>query len=382
MRLSILKTAYIAAILSSPLIAFSQDYYVVVGAFAMDKSANEFKGYLPGQVVDTSYTLTEDKNLLHFFVLRTSDKESATSKALELKKVIGSWIPEDGIRGEIRAEGTLSGEVKIPGIKEGDDATVEESPSSSASSSTYAASAGNIPPRPAGKYFKFKIETPEGLPLAAQVHHVDFDNGRELAAYSANTFVDLLQTGQTSRPMAVVCGLFGYKEIHKYIDYSDPAMTDAEAYIDSEGAWVIPYKLERVEKGDVSTMYNVSFYKDAAVMRKSSQADLDELVRMMHSNPYYEITIHAHCNGKNKREIIAPGEKRNYFDAEGSVKVMGSAKDLTTLRAEAIRAYLADNGVDSERVKIFSWGASDMLVKSDSPEAAFNNRIEIEFTRD
>ena len=46
------------------------------------------------------------------------------------------------------------------------------------------------------------------------------------------------------------------------------------------------------------------------------------------------------------------------------------------------RSYLADNGVDPERVKVFSWGASDMLVKADSPNAAFNDRVEIEFTRD
>ena len=61
MRLLIVRAAYIAAILSSPLIAFSQHYYVVVGAFAADENASEFKGYLPDQVTDTSYTVTEDK---------------------------------------------------------------------------------------------------------------------------------------------------------------------------------------------------------------------------------------------------------------------------------------------------------------------------------
>jgi outer membrane protein OmpA-like peptidoglycan-associated protein len=182
--------------------------------------------------------------------------------------------------------------------------------------------------------------------------------------------------------MAVVCGLFGYKEVHKYIDYADPSLTDEEAYVDAEGTWVIPYKLERLEKGDVSVMHNVSFYKDAAVLRKPSQSDLDELVKMMHSNPYYEITIHSHCNGKNKREIIAPGTNKNYFDVSGSITVTGSAKELTALRAQAIRSYLADHGVDPSRVKIFAWGGSDMVVKSMSADANFNDRVEIEITRD
>jgi outer membrane protein OmpA-like peptidoglycan-associated protein len=145
---------------------------------------------------------------------------------------------------------------------------------------------------------------------------------------------------------------------------------------------VIPYKLERLEKGDVSYMYNVSFYKDAAIMRKPSQADLDELVKMMQSNPYYEITVHAYCNGRSKREIIAPGESKNYFDMDGSVKVKGNAKELTRLRAEAVRSYLVDHGINRDRIDIYSWGANDMLVRSDSPNASINDRIEIEITRD
>ena len=381
MRLLIVRAAYIAAILSSPLIAFSQHYYVVVGAFAADENASEFKGYLPDQVTDTSYTVTEDKNLMHFYVLKTSDKEIAIYRSLQLQKAIDAWKVQQGAGAVKEMENTISGNLPLNATSTLGSESASESSSGASSGSAGLANAGSVPPKPVGKYFKFKIESPEGAPLSAQVHHIDFDKGRQVASYDANTFVDLLQPGE-SKPMAVVVGLFGYKEVQKFIDYSDPNASDNQAYVDSQGVWVIPYNLERVEEGDVSLMYNVSFYKDAAVMRKGSQVDLEELVRMMHSNPYYEITIHAHCNGKNKREIIAPGTSKNYFDVAGSVKMMGTAKDLTTLRAEAIRSYLADNGVDPARVKIFSWGASDMLVKADSPHATLNDRVEIEFTRD
>lgn len=381
MRLFIFRAACIAAILSSPLIAFSQHYYVVVGAFAADENASEFKGYLPDQVMDTSYTITENKNLMHFYVLKTSDKEIAVYRSLQLQKAIDAWKVQQGAGTFKEMENTISGNLPLTATGPLSSESVSESSSASSSGSAGLANAGSVPPKPVGKYFKFKIESPEGAPLSAQVHHIDFDNGRQVASYDANTFVDLLQPGE-SKPMAVVVGLFGYKEVQKFIDYSDPNASDNQAYVDSQGVWVIPYNLERVEEGDVSMMYNVSFYKDAAVMRKGSQLDLEELVRMMHSNPYYEITIHTHCNGKNKREIIAPGASKNYFDVAGSVKMMGTAKDLTTMRAEAIRSYLADNGVDPARVKIFSWGASDMLVKADSPHATLNDRVEIEFTRD
>jgi outer membrane protein OmpA-like peptidoglycan-associated protein len=370
MRLLIIVAATIAAILGSPLTAGSQHYYVVIGAFAAEEHASEFKGFLPGQSKDTSYTIGDEQNLLHYYVLKTSGKESAIEKTLHLKKEIELLNSR-----ESASEAALT---EAPSVNTG---AIKAAPTASTASSGGTASAADLPPRPAGKYFKFKIESPEGSPLSAQVHHVDFEKGLELAAYKANTFVDLLRPRQP-KPMAVVCGIFGYKEIHKYIDYSDPSLTDEEAYVDAQGAWVIPYRLERLEKGDVSIMYNVSFYKDAAIMRKASQTDLDELVKMMHSNPYYEITIHAHCNGKNKREIIALGTDKNYFDVAGSVKVAGTAKDLTVLRAEAIRNYLVDHGIDVRRTRIFPWGGSDMLVGPQGPHANLNDRIEIEVTRD
>jgi outer membrane protein OmpA-like peptidoglycan-associated protein len=384
-----MKAACIAAILGSPWIARSQQYYVVVGAFAADENASEFKGYLPGQELDTSYSDSEKGNLLHFYVLKTSDKQSAISKTLKLKQEIDAWRSSGAVPAESQLEGRVSGWVATAPMPEQTSevtaeggATTSEGSAASAAVPAGAATAGKIPAPPVGKYFNFKIESPEGRPIPAQVHHVDFDNGLELAAYKGNTFVDLLKPGHADEPMAVVCGLFGYKEIHKYIDYTNPSATDEEAFVDSQGVWVIPYKLERVEKGDVSVMYNVSFYKDAVVMRQKSKLDLDELVKMMHSNPYYEITIHAHCNGKKKREIIAPAPDRNYFDVAGSVKLTGSAKDLSMLRAEAIQSYLVDHGIDASRTKIFAWGGSDMLVKSNSPHANLNDRIEIEFTRD
>lgn len=383
----ITRAVCIAAILGSPLTASSQHYYVVVGAFAADENASEFKD-LSVQVLDTSFSATEKENLLHFYVLKTSDKESAIAKTLKLKKDIEAWNASQNTRHGIRPEQPLSGDVALATTEkvgaQATDASVDTRgnvPASGAGAGVEG-SAAKMPPPPVGKYFKFNVMSPEGGPIPTKVHHVDFDKGLELAAYKTNTFVDLLRPGQNDQPMAVVCGMFGYKEIQKYIDYNNPSATDDQAFVDSQGVWVIPYRLERVEEGDVSVMYNVSFYKDAVIMRNESKTDLDELVNMMHSNPYYEITVHAYCNGRNKREIIALGANKNYFDVAGSVTVNGSARDLTVLRAEAIRSYLVDHGIDESRVRIYAWGGHDMLVKSDSPYAYLNDRIEIEFMRD
>jgi len=179
-----------------------------------------------------------------------------------------------------------------------------------------------------------------------------------------------------------VCGIFGYKEIKKEIDYADPSKTDG-VYLDDEGAWVIPYKLERLQKWDVSVMYNLAFYKDAAFMLPPSKRDLDELVNMMKTNPNYVIRVHAHCNAKNNRKIIVPGKPSSYFDVEPSaIERKASAKELTRVRAELVKAYLIEHGIDKKRIKTYGWGGGEMLVDQNSVYSKLNDRIEIEILKD
>jgi outer membrane protein OmpA-like peptidoglycan-associated protein len=127
-------------------------------------------------------------------------------------------------------------------------------------------------------------------------------------------------------------------------------------------------------------MYNVAFHRDAVVMLPQSRTDLDELLRMMQENPNYEITIHGHCNGKYNRTIMKPGD--DYFDIRGAKGFYGSAKELSTLRAEAVNAFLTQNGINPKRIKIFSWGGRYPLVDPDSSIRSLNDRIEIEIRKD
>ncbi|HET9052528.1 MAG TPA: OmpA family protein, partial [Cyclobacteriaceae bacterium] len=146
--------------------------------------------------------------------------------------------------------------------------------------------------------------------------------------------------------------------------------------------WVIPFKLERLNKGDVSVMYNVSFYKDAVIMLPRAKEELDELVDLMKSNPAYEIKIHGHTNGNQKRKIIGLGEPRNYFDIKGSQDKTGTAKELSKDRALAVKQYLIDQGIAANRMDVMAWGATNMLVKENSSSARLNDRIEIEIIKD
>lgn len=359
-----------------------KNYYVVVGAFSTEGDAKELKTNLPVLNSDTAYAMSDDKNVVHLYVLRTTNKDVAVAKSLQLQKSLQSedknvtpWLES----------------VSVSDLPEGRSVSVKQSYDQNgelltdAGSSRTTASAGvtdvEAPASVKGKLFKFTVSDPQGQPLDGNVHLVDFKNETDIASYTTQVYTEILNPGREETDVAVVFGVFGYKQSEKSLNYSDPSLI-AGAYQDENGAWVIPYKLERLTKGDVSVMYNVSFRKDAVIMSLESESDLIELVKMMKENPKYEITIHGHCNGKQDRKITGLGANTNYFSTRGSLHFYGSAKELTDLRAKAIREYLIRKGITEKRIRTFAWGGRYMLVPPTSQYAKLNDRIEIEIRKD
>lgn len=227
-----------------------------------------------------------------------------------------------------------------------------------------------------GKLFKFVVTTADDQPVPATIHYVNYTQGRELASYPVNQYVDILPPlSVRQEPMTLVCGVFGYKEITQNVNFVAPHLP-----ADEKGAWVVPYCLEPLSKGDVSVMHHVGFYKNAVIMSPLSRIELDQLVKMMTANPKYEIKIHGHANNINGR-VAGLGASKNYFDMKGSVKYTCSTKELSRMRAEAVRQYLVDHGIDEDRIAVRAWGSQELLVPETSRNAKVNDRIEIEIMK-
>lgn len=360
-----------------------KNYYVVVGAFSTEGNAKDFTTYLPKLNADTAYAMSEQENVVQLYVLRTSNENVAIAKSQKLQTSLEEMNSSVAGNYETVSTSKLEG-AKMVTVKNDFAPVASEKVLSDASSSRTSSSSGaampSAPMKPKGKIFKFTISDPLGQTMNGNVHYVDFQRELDLASYSANAYTDILNPGKF-KDMAVVCGLFGYKQTEKYINYADPS-SNKGVFQDENGAWVIPYQLKRLEKGDVSVMYNVNYHKDAVVMLPQSKTDLEELLKMMVENPDYEITIHGHCNGKNDRKIIIPGHDQDLFDIQGSRQFYGSAKELSTLRANAIMHFLLRNGIDERRIRIYAWGGRYMLVSPESSTAKLNDRIEIEIRKD
>jgi outer membrane protein OmpA-like peptidoglycan-associated protein len=359
-----------------------KSYYVVVGAFSAEGDVKEFSARLPSMNADTAYAMNYDQSLVQLYVMRTTSEDLAMAKSSQLQSSIEAGRSEVIANYEsVSVRNTPEGKF-IASKKEIDSPSspIRDEASASRASTMTSGSMATAPLKAKGKVFKFTLSDTDGQILPGNVHLVDFEHERDIASYPTYTYTDIVNPGR-DKELAVVSAIFGYKQKEKSIDYRDPSGIEG-AYRDELGAWVIPFELERLEKGDVSVMYNVTFHKDAVIMLPHSKSDLDELLNMMLQNPNYEITVHGHCNGKNDRKIIAMTNDQEYFEINGSKEFLGSAKTLSELRADAIKQYLVMNGIAEKRIKTFAWGGRYMLVDEEAPHAKLNDRIEIEIRKD
>lgn len=375
----------------------AQHYHVVIGAFSVEANARKFTGYVRNMNYDASYELNPLRNLHYVYVMKTGNRKAAYEEAIRLQtktEFTDAWVfygklgkeSQQNIPSAISLPEKGTPDMVQPAEKE---QPTEPPPAQAMQEITEPQPPAVMPivneetavPHPKGKYFRFRITLPDDKPVPGEVHHVDRLRQQDIATYKTDELVDITKPAQ-NQPMTIVCGIFGFREVVKVIDYDNPA-TSADAVQGSDGEWIITYKLEPLKKGDVQVMYNVSFYKDAAIMTPSSKRELDELVNMMKLNPNYRIKIHGHCNGNyDKRLIKYPGKNKNYFSMTGADDKNGSSKELSKVRAETIRNYLTEAGIDKSRIEIFAWGGTNMLVAETSTSARLNDRIEIEILQD
>jgi outer membrane protein OmpA-like peptidoglycan-associated protein len=378
--------------------AQTTEYYVVIGAFAKESNAKKFTGFARSRFFQATYELNPGRNLFYVYVLKTTTKPEAVDKVLVLRReetFKDCWVFTGTLGTQSQTTPVVSAIEGTPEVQSSKPEISIPAPDSSVVAETILTptvpekepevkTANETVARKAkGKFFKFTILTPSGEPLAGKVHHVDLKQARDIASYTSNEYSDVPRPSSSSRdePMTIVCGIFGYQEITQLVDYANPGITTG-AVQDENGVWTIPFKLERLKKGDVSVMYDVSFYKDAVVMLPRSQEELDELVNLMTSNPNYKIKIHGHANGNGKQKIIVLGKSKNYFDIKGSKQKNGTAKELSKERAQAVSDYLTEHGIAQNRMEVFAWGGTNMLVAETSPSAKLNDRIEIEILED
>ena len=220
--------------------------------------------------------------------------------------------------------------------------------------------------------------------VVGTVEVFDMVRNRKLKDTETHTLFGLNDPNNGEGTVKAVSRIFGYRPKDIAFNLVSPESDTSGLVYTIGDSLVLDMPLDRLKKGDIAVMWNVLYFKDAAIMRPESKAELNSLLEMLKENPDMTVTLHGHTNGNSFGDIVYIDENDiNYFSLNGDhQKTKGSAKKLSELRATTIQRWLVSNGIDISRLEVKGWGGDKMLHGKHDPKAYENVRVEVEITAD
>ena len=363
-------------------------YYVVIGGFKSEENAQKYCTQAHEQNLPAVYAFNEESQLYYVYVRATQTKDVADDILSRLKSTSifkDAWVFNGVLSGSNLARKPQPKPVEEepepepePVIEE----PVEQLPDNTQSGAVPAQQPVAETPMPVGRPFIFKLVSSEsGDPLNGLVRLQESDRAVQFRGYNGNEKVYVPAPANRSGKWFVVCQVLGFRQLKKPIVYEKAAELSGVS-LGPENEVIIPLELERVRKGDYIEMENVKFYNNTALFSPGSERELDELVAMMEANPDYQIRLHGHTNGNQARDIVSLGSSTDFFTPDVSnAKTHGSAKELSLLRAELVKAYLVSKGIEGERIATKGEGGTQMIFDPSGTLAGMNDRVEVEIRK-
>ncbi|MEN8247881.1 MAG: OmpA family protein [Bacteroidota bacterium] len=179
----------------------------------------------------------------------------------------------------------------------------------------------------------------------------------------------------------LIANIFGYKKVQHDFILTDPFDSITMEFLYFKGDTLVAnFPLRRYDQGDIATMYNVFFFKDAAIMKPNSIYELNSLLEMLRENDELKIKIHGHTNSNERGRIITlPEEETNFFSLNpDQIEEYGTAKELSLRRSEVIRSFLISKDIAADRMEVIGWGGKRPIYHKMDKLAIKNVRVEIE----
>jgi len=220
--------------------------------------------------------------------------------------------------------------------------------------------------------------------IDGDVDVIDTERSKLISKVQGNTYISLPNPGSKTGQLSLMSNTFGYRKEQLELNYKNTEADTVKPYVSLIGNfYMINFGLSKIQKGDISTLYNVYFFNDAVVMLPESKYQLNSLLKMMTENPKMKITLHGHTNGNGRGKIIYMGPSKDFFGmTKDVVNGTGSAKELSAARAETIRQWLISQGIADNRINVKGWGGGRMIHDKNSAYARKNIRVDVEVTED
>jgi outer membrane protein OmpA-like peptidoglycan-associated protein len=368
----------------SPIFAqreLSSGYYVVVGAYnsTREEIAKNFVDQLKAKGVEASYGFNSPRKLFFVYLKYFTDLKQALVEMKEVRQnpeFKGAWIRV--VAGDIGAKpeeiAAKPTEVIEPAQKNVEPVITQENVVVEEEIIQYPTmTLGNT------EVFLSLFYGDKNRVVEGEIQVFDTERNKFITRVKGNDYLILPDPKSTLGHLTLVCDVFGYRKMQYDINYPLPLIDTVKDYVDLMGTTiVVTFDLQRYKKGDISSLNNVNFFNDAAIVLPESKKELDNLVQMMNENPTSRIRLHGHTNGSFKKKIIILDPKKNFFTLEGSKETTGSDMELSMKRAETIRDYLVKNGVASDRMEVKAWGGQKPLAPKNTENEKRNVRVEVE----
>jgi len=220
--------------------------------------------------------------------------------------------------------------------------------------------------------------------IEGEVEVVNTETSKLIARVKGNAYINLPNPGSKSGNLTLISTVFGFRKEQLEVNYKETERDTLRPYVTLVGNfYMINFGLSQIHKGDISTLYNVYFFNDAAIMLPDSRYQLNSLLEMMKASPTMKILLHGHTNGNGRGKIIYMGPSKDFFKITSDVvNGSGSAKELSEARAETIKEWLIAQGIDISRIEVKGWGGSRMLHDKSSSFARKNIRVDVEVAED
>ncbi len=389
--------------------------YVVIGAFSFERNAERFTKFArSSKDMQAEFALRPERNLYYVYVYMSDNWDDAVEKVLKVREehpeLWDAWV-FSGTLGEVTGE--TPEEIPVEAVveiteAEPEDPTAEVSPEieqevapvevveevqeeaieeaiAAVEEVVEEAPPANIEAKEGYYYLYFNTINKKTMKeVRGRVRVIDPERAKELTTEESHKIVELKDPDNGTRRIKASTQIFGFKEVQHLVDLDAPLNDSTSAYTDVVGdSIILDFELERFKKGDVLVMYNVYFFKDAAVMKPESKYELISLLDMLEENPKLEVRIHGHTNGNASGKIIHLDEEKNFFSLVAEQEEdYGSAKKLSQFRAETIQDWLVEQGVSPDRMSVKGWGGKKMIYGKHDTQAHKNVRVEIEIVED
>lgn len=389
---------------------FSVKNYVVIGAFSFQKNAERYTSFAREKELQAAYEINPNRNLFYVYVYVSSEKNDANRELYRIRSLHSefrdAWVYE-GQLGEQSGNGSsqsgisehgssasvvethvnteeadvqiseVTSEMSTPEIREENNASGMEG---------IEADVPKLNKQEGIHHFYFNLLNSKKLKeVKGRVKVIDPERAKQLMVAKSHEIIEVSEPNNGTNRIKVASDIFGFKEVQYTIDLDNPVNDTTRAYMDTIGdSIIVNFELERYKKGDVLVMYNVYFYRDAAIMKNESIYELNSLLDMLQENEKYKVRIHGHTNGNSHGKVIhLDPEDKNFFSLKANhLETNGSAKKLSLYRAYTIQHWLMDQGIAEGRMEIKGWGGRKMIYDKHDSQADKNVRVEIEITAD